>query len=178
MAAPNSAPRSRTGPVGDSLSSLVEQVVNRILKPLGLVVLSRERIQETLDEAAERGRLTRSDANDLVAELVQRGRQQTEELLSDLDRLLGLGRQQIDSATKRARRSEPVDRLVARADRARRAVKVGSSFPITSYDELTAPQVRRRIDGLNARELRQVRNYERRHANRKSVLAAIDRALS
>ena len=63
-------------------------------------------------------------------------------------------------------------------DRARRAVKVGSSFPITSYDELTAPQVRRRIDGLNARELRQVRNYERRHANRKSVLAAIDRALS
>ncbi len=159
------------------MQSVVEQVVNRILKPLGLVVLSRERIQETLDEAAERGRLTRSDANALVAELVQRGRQQTDELLSDLDRLLGLGRQQIDSATRRARRSEPVDRIVAGADRARRRVGMGASFPLSGYDELSAAQIRRRVAGLKADELRSVRGYEERHKNRKSVLSAIDRAL-
>src|SRR6059058_4023202 len=86
--------------VGDGLAGLAEQLANRIIKPLGLVVLSRERIQETLDEAAERGRLTRTDANELVGELVKRGRQQTDELLSDLERLLGRGRGQLESATK------------------------------------------------------------------------------
>src|SRR5207253_10873496 len=96
---------------------------------------------ETLDDAAERGRLTRSDANDLVAELIQRGRQQTEELLTDLERLLGRGRDQIDSATKRAHLGEPIDRIGRGADRAGRSVGGGSSFPIAGYDELTASQV-------------------------------------
>jgi polyhydroxyalkanoate synthesis regulator phasin len=163
---------------GNGLANLAEQLANRILKPLGLVVLSRERIQETLDEAAERGRLTRSDANELVTELVRRGRQQTDELLSDLERLLGQGRQRFDTATKRARSSEALDRIVRGADRARRSVAVGSTFPISGYDDLTAGQVQSRLDGLTAANLRKVREYERRHANRKSVLAAIDKALS
>jgi hypothetical protein len=38
--------------------------------------------------------------------------------------------------------------------------------------------VQARLDGLSAAELRRVRDYERRHANRKSVLTAIDRSLS
>jgi hypothetical protein len=151
--------------------------VERILRPLGLVVLSRERIQETLEEAAERGRVTRSDANELAALLVQRGRQQTDELLADLDRLLGRGRSQIDSATNRARRSKSVDRLVRGADRARRSVGVGPTFPIIGYEELTAVQIRGRLAGLKRPELRRVRDYERRHANRKSVLASIDKQL-
>src|SRR5947209_11770357 len=88
------------------VSGLAEQLVTRIITPLGLVILSRERIQETLDEAAERGRVTRSDANELVGLLVQRGREQTDELLADLERLLGRGRQQLDSAAFKARRNE------------------------------------------------------------------------
>jgi polyhydroxyalkanoate synthesis regulator phasin len=139
-----------------------------------LVLLTRERIQETLDDAAERGRLTRSDANELVGELVQRGRQQTEELLADLERVLGRGRQQLDAATRRARRSEPLDRIVRGADRARRTVGVGPSFPIAGYDDLTASQVQARLETLDPGELRKVLEYERRHANRKSVLAAIE----
>jgi polyhydroxyalkanoate synthesis regulator phasin len=161
----------------DGLAGLAEQLANRILKPLGLVVLSRERIQETLDEAVERGRLTRSDANALVAELVRLGREQTDELLSDLERLLGHGRQRWDSATRRARSSGTVDRIVRGAGKARRTVGAGPSFPVTGYDELTAGQVQERLDGLSAAELRKVRDYERRHANRKSVLAAIEKAL-
>src|SRR5436305_14459839 len=105
-----------TAGVADGLASLAEQLANRIIRPLGLVVLSRERIQETLDEAAERGRLTRSDANELVAELVRLGRRQTEELLSDLERLLGQGRQRFDSATRRARPAEAFDRIVRGAE--------------------------------------------------------------
>src|SRR5437588_2846903 len=124
--------------VGDGLAGLAEQLANRIIRPLGLVILSRERIQETLDEAAERGRLTRSDAQELALLLVQRGRQQTDELLSDIERVLGQGRRQLDTATRKARRSERVDRLVRGADRARRTVHVGPSFPILGSGDLSA----------------------------------------
>jgi hypothetical protein len=120
-------------------------------------MLTRERIQDTLDEAAERGRVTRSDANELAAELVRRGRQQTDDLMLDLEQLLGRGRERID--------------------RAKRAVGVGSSLPISGYDDLTAGQVQAKLDGLTPAELRKVRDYERRQANRKSVLAAIEKAL-
>jgi polyhydroxyalkanoate synthesis regulator phasin len=165
------------GEGGDGLNSLVEQLVSRIIRPLGLVVLTHERIQEILDDAAARGRVTRSDANDLAAELVSRGRQQTDELMSDVERL-GRGRDQIGSATMRARRSESLDLLLRSADRARRTVGGSTSFPILGYDDLTAAQVQARLDGLAPSELRKLRDYERRHANRKSVLAAIDRSLS
>ncbi len=167
------AAASRSGGADHGLSGLVEQLANRVIKPLGLVILSRERIQETLDEAAERGRVTRADANELVAELVRRGRQQTDELVRDVERVVDRGRGQIGSATKQS-----VDRIVRGADRARRTMGVGPSFPIISYDDLTAGQVEQRLGGLKPAELRNVRDYERRHANRKSVLEAIEKALA
>ena len=162
---------------GDGSASLAEQLVNRIIKPLGLVVLSRERIQEILDDAAARGRVTRSDANQLAAELVNLGREQTDQLVSDIERLLGRGREHLGS-TMRARRGEPLDLLLRSADKARRTVGVGQSFPILGYDELTAAQVQGSLLGLSPAELRKVRDYERRHANRKSVLAALDKHLT
>jgi hypothetical protein len=154
---PPAAPTASDG----ERSSPVEQLVRRLLGPLGLVVLSRERIQQALEEAVERGRITRSDANDLALELVRRGRQQTEELLSELDRLFGLGRRRLATARRAARRTgggEP-------------------RLPIEDYDRLPAVQVRRRLRSLSEAELRVVHEYERRHANRKSVLAALERAL-
>jgi hypothetical protein len=166
------------GGVTDGLASLAEQVTNGVLKPLGLVVLTSERIQEVLDDAAERGRVTRSDANELAAQLMSRGRQQTDQLLADVERLLGRGRLQLGPATRGSRWSESIDLLVRSADRARRSVGVGQTFPILGYDDLTAAQVQVRLDGLSPAELRKVREYERRHANRKSVLASIDKALA
>ncbi len=168
---------ARTSGSSAPLASLAEQLASRILKPLGLVVLSRERIAETLEEAAERGRLTRHDAEELAAELVQRGRQQTEELLSDLDRTLGRGRQQVEVATRRARKATP-DKLIRGADRARRTFGVGPAFPILGYDDLTVAQVQNRLPHLTHPDLRRVRDYERRHGNRKSLLAAIEKALA
>lgn len=166
------------GGAAEGVSGLAEQLANRIIKPLGLVLLSRERIQETLDEAAERGRLTRTDANELGVQLVQRGRQQTEELLADIERLLGRGRQQLDSSTLKPRLGEPLERLVRGAGRARRRVAGSDPFPIFDYDEMTAAQVQRRLASLTAPDLRKVRDYERRHANRKSVLATIEKQLA
>jgi polyhydroxyalkanoate synthesis regulator phasin len=169
---------SRTsGGVADGLSGLAEQLANRIIKPLGLVVLTRERIQETLDEAAERGRLTRTDANELGAQLVQRGRQQTEELLGDIERLLGRGREQLDSGGRKSRLGEPLERLARGAGLARRKVAGEGSFPIIDYDELSVGQVQQRLESLSPPELRKVRDYESRHANRKSVLATIEKLL-
>ena len=173
-----SAPNESTGGVGDGLTGLAEQVTNGVLKPLGLVVLTTERIQEVLDDAAERGRVTRSDANELAAQLISRGRQQTDQLLSDVERVIGFGRRQLSPANRGARWSESIDLLVRSADRARRSVGVGQTFPILGYDDMTAAQVQARLEGLAPAELRRVREYERRHANRKSVLEAIDKSLA
>lgn len=52
------------------------------------VTLSRDRLQEVVDDAVARGRITRDDANELVSRLVSRGRQQTESMLRDLERAL------------------------------------------------------------------------------------------
>ena len=57
------------------------------LNPIGALVLTRERIQEVLDDAVERGRMTRDDAQDLLAELVRRGTGPADRLI----RAAGLG---------------------------------------------------------------------------------------
>jgi hypothetical protein len=119
----------------------------RRVNPIDALVLTRERIQEVLDDAVERGRMTRDDATHLLAELVRRG-------------------------------TAPADRLLREVDRARRAAGLGSpAFPIAGYDDLTAAEVGERLDGLSTAQLREVRDHERRNANRKSVLTAVERRL-
>ena len=162
----------------DGLAYVVEQLTSRVFARLDLVVLTRERIQETMDDAAERGRVTRTDANELASELIRRGRQQRDDVWGEIEQILSRGRDQLGSATRRARQSEPVERIVRGADRARRTVNLTTSFPISGYDELTARQVTARLSELAPAELRRVGEYERRHANRKSVLTAIDKALA
>jgi hypothetical protein len=73
------------------ITGFAEDMIRGMMRPLDAVLLSRERIQAVLDDAAERGRITRSDANDLAAELVRLGRQQTEELLDRARRTVGAG---------------------------------------------------------------------------------------
>jgi hypothetical protein len=133
----------------------------RLLNPLDAVLLTRERLQEVVDDAVERGRMTRSDATDLVTQILTLGRRTTEDVLSDVDQLLG----------------GPADRVRREVDRARRVTGIGPSFPIMGYDDLTAAQVQSRLDDLTPAELRKVRDYERRNANRKTVLAAIESRL-
>src|SRR5919199_4120705 len=151
---------------------------------LNLLMVSRERIQEVLDDAVSRGRVTRDDANELVSALVRRGRKQTEDLMQDFEQLLGRGRgatsdvrRSARSATTRARRQPVLDRALREVDRTRRAAGVPPTFPILAYDDLTAAQVADRLADLSPAELRKVPDYERRNANRKSVLSAIERAL-
>jgi hypothetical protein len=128
------------------------------------VMLTGDRIQEVVDDAVKRGRMTRSDAEDLVQRLISLGRKQTEDLIGDIEQLLGRGA------------STGGDRVLRHVDKARRAVGIGT-FPILGYDDLSAAQVTERLDDLTPAQLRKVRDHEKRNANRKSVLQAIERKL-
>ena len=110
----------------------VREQLLRLLNPLDAVVLTRERLQEAIDDAVERGRMTRTDATDLVARDPHPRPPQTEDLPRRLD--------QRPRPARRPRRRE--------VDRARRATGLGSAFPISGYDDLTAAQVAERLGDL------------------------------
>jgi hypothetical protein len=136
---------------GDDDDTSLRAALRRLLNPLDVVIITRDRVQEALDDAVRRGRMTRDDATELLGELMRRGRRQTEDMLSDLEGALTV----------------PV----------RRAAALGDRFPIAGYDDLTAAQIIERLRDLEPDELRRVREYERRNANRKTVLGALDAKL-
>jgi len=153
------------------------------------ITLPRERIQEVVDDAVKRGRMTRDDANDMVSKLVSRGRQQSEEMVKELEALLEQARKQVERSTSKARKQtkgtagkvakrarDAADEPLAQIDKVRRKAGVGN-FPITGYDELTASQINRRLGDLSKPELRKVRTYEKNNKARKSIIAKIDKAL-
>jgi polyhydroxyalkanoate synthesis regulator phasin len=165
-------------------------------------MVTRDRIEEVLEDAVSRGRMTADDAQDLLQGILQRGRQQTNDVLGDLETLLGRAGSEVESATTgakkrgteaagrarkqvedatskaRSRAREAADPVLAQADKARRSAGIGPNFPILGFDDLTAAQVQARLDGLTPAELRKVRDYEKRNANRKSVLNAIESKLT
>ncbi|HSD24843.1 MAG TPA: hypothetical protein VLB79_11010 [Solirubrobacterales bacterium] len=174
-------------------SSRAEQSVQAFRDALEKsVTISRDRLQDVIDDAVRRGRMTRTDADEIVSRLVTRGREQADELISQLERLLAQlrqapdlvgghaqkARQQVENRAQRARKRavKAVDRPLAGADRVRRAARV-PGFPITAYDDLTTRQIDRRLQELSREQLRRVRDYERRNKARKGVLRAVDRKL-
>jgi polyhydroxyalkanoate synthesis regulator phasin len=149
------------------------------------VTIPRDRLKEVVDDAVRRGRMTRGDAEEMVSRLVMRGRDQADDLLSQLERLLSQlremperARRQIGDRTEGARKRAvgAVEKPLAGADRVRRAARV-PGFPITAYDQLSIRQIDRRLQELSRAELRRVRDYERRNKARKGVLRAVDRKL-
>jgi polyhydroxyalkanoate synthesis regulator phasin len=115
-----------------------------VLNPLDVMVITRERLQDTLDDAVRRGRMTRDDATDLLAEILRRAI------------------------------TAPTDRVIRVV---RRVTGAADEFPIADYDDLTAAQIVSQLGGLESADMRRVRDYERRNANRKTVLAAVDAKL-
>ena len=108
----------------------------------GVLTITRERLQDTLDDAVRRGRMTRDDASDLLAEILRRA-------------VSAPGRH--GPACDRHRRRRLPDRRLRRPH--------GGPGRHRSSASSTPP------------ELRKVRDYERRNANRKTVLAAVDTKL-
>jgi polyhydroxyalkanoate synthesis regulator phasin len=131
-----------------------DRIVRSVLAPLNAVLLTRRHIEEVLDDAVSRGRMTRSDAQEMAQSLLSRSARATDDFLSDVERMLG-----------------------GRGDDLQAAPLSERGLPIAGYDDLSAAQVQDRLDGLSPAELRRLRDYEQRHANRKTVLDRIDRKL-
>ena len=132
------------------------------------VVVTTGSLKEAMDDAVKRGQITRKDATSLTQNIVAAGRAQADGFRAGVEQLLGKG-------TSRAAQSGDV--ALREVDRARRAVGVGPTFPISLYDNLSAAQVQKRLSDLTPAELRKVRDYEKRNQNRKSVQGAIERKL-
>jgi polyhydroxyalkanoate synthesis regulator phasin len=154
------------------------------------VTLSRDRLQEVMDDAVKRGRMTRGDANEIVSNLVDRGREQTDVLLRDLEELLQQARRGVQTRSRPARRRataaagraaraarDVADRPLAEADRLRRRTGAPGP-PISAYAQLTAAQVKARLGDLSKAELRKVRTQEKNGKARKSVLDEIEKKLA
>jgi hypothetical protein len=138
-----------------------------------------------VDDAVRRGRMTRGDAEEMVGRLATRGREQAEDLIAQVENLLSQVREVPDRARRevggraeqaRKRAVGAVDQPLAHADRLKRTARV-PGFPITAYDQLSVRQIDRRLQELSRRELRRVRDYERRNKARKGLLRALDRKL-
>ncbi|MET0128616.1 MAG: hypothetical protein ABW249_08500, partial [Solirubrobacterales bacterium] len=171
-------------------SAGVREQLARFLDPREVVVLTRERVQEAVDDAVERGRMTRDDANEVISNLVSRGRQASDDLMRDLEKLLDQARKEVEKrsattrkqATRAAERvgraaRDAADRPLAEADKLRR--RSGAPGPaISGYEQLTAAQVKTRLKDLKPAELRKVRTQEKRGKARKSVLDSIDKQLT
>jgi hypothetical protein len=165
---PQPRKRKPAAPAPSSAAPDPTSLVELLTKGL---VLTTDRIQAAMDDAVQRGRMTRADAEELVAALVETGRRQTEEMLRDLEGLVGRSLDVAGGASRKAG-----DRLLREGGRARRAAGL-APFPIARYDDLTAAQIVERLAGLSPAELGKVRDYERRHGNRKTVLTAVERLL-
>lgn len=175
-AAPKSRPAAEPVPAPEPTSAAArDEALKANLASLrdllaGGVVLTAQRLQEAVDEAVTRGRITRRDAEELASSLISAGRQQTSDLLADLEQLSSP--RSITRATVKGG-----ERVLREVDRARRAAGMGTAFPILGYDELTAAQVVARLGELTPAELRKVRDYENANSGRVTVLRAVDRAL-
>ena len=135
-----------------------DRLVRGMLSPLNVVLLTRKHIEEVVEDAVVRGRMTRSDAQEMIQSLLSRGARATDDLLGDIERMLGTSDDSIEPEVSNGA-GTPAD------------------LPIAGYDELSAAQVQERLDGLTLAQLRRLRDYEQRHANRKTVLDRIDRRL-
>lgn len=171
------------------------------------VVVTGERVQETVEDAVRRGRMTRRDAQELASAILAASRRQTDEIRQQLEALLErgprLGRRDgedaepvpipiahedaagttvsggVSTATARAART-PASAETPASEKAATSPESSPSapLPIRDYDDLTAVLVRKSLAGLSADELRAVRDHEAAHANRKTVLQAVDRLLA
>ena len=137
------------------------------------VTVPRDRLQEVVDDAVERGRITRQDANELVSNLVNRGRKYSRRPGQGAREPVRAGPQGVRLAGSRrpqggrgadhaeppagfegcradlARCDRAADPALAEADRVRRRAGVAADAPITAYESLTVPQIRARLADLN-----------------------------
>src|SRR3954471_18837374 len=88
---------------GKTVAEFRQALSTNLIKPLDMVMLSRGRIEQALEEVVKRGRMTRDDAQQLGQALLILGLQQTDDVLKDLEQLMGRGRTGLEKRTGNVR---------------------------------------------------------------------------
>ena len=175
-----------SAPTESEESSRAEQSVQAFRDALEKsITISRDRLQEVVDDAVRRGRMTRGDAEEMVGRLATRSREQAEDLLSQLDGLLSQVREVPDRAKQQAgeRRSRPGSERSPRWTSHSRAPIASAVRPAPRASRsrrTTSSPSGRSIAGCRSsagRSCGRVRDYERKNKARKSLLRALDRKL-
>ena len=147
----SAAKRSRSSrPAGVEAKTVAEfrdALRKNLIDPTGMVMLTRERIEEALEGAVKGGQLSAKQARGIASELVKRGQKETNDVLKDLEGLLDRGRDELRSRASGARKRavKAASPALAQADRARRAAGVGAELPDHLYDELNVAEVKARL---------------------------------
>lgn len=55
--------------------------------------------------------------------------------------------------------------------------RAGGAFPILGYDQMSVAEISKRLDGLSAAQVEEVRAYEKRNKNRDSLVEQLDRRI-
>jgi polyhydroxyalkanoate synthesis regulator phasin len=95
----------RAGVEAKTVAEFREALRKNLIKPMEMVMISRERIEEVLGEAVDQGRVTARDAQRITSGLVKRGQRQTSDVLKDLEQLLERGRGEVGGRTAGARKA-------------------------------------------------------------------------
>jgi hypothetical protein len=93
-----SSPAQASGeePFGAALATVRERLGRGL-------IFTGERLQETIDDTARRGRMTHKDAEELAQRLISAGRRQTEELLCELEQIVERGGDEFVRASRHLR---------------------------------------------------------------------------
>jgi hypothetical protein len=80
-----------------------------------------------------------------------------------------------ETEKKKHEGSKRGEQHVANTEEARQARKGSQASPLKGYDDLSVEDVEKKVQGLSKEEIGEVRDYEKRHKNRKSLIESLDR---
>jgi hypothetical protein len=78
-------------------------------------------------------------------------------------------------ATEKKKRegSQQGQQYVSNTDEAKQARR-DAQVPLNNYDDLTVDEIEKKIQGLSNEDIEKIRDYEKKHANRKTLLETLD----
>jgi hypothetical protein len=82
-----------------------------------------------------------------------------------------------ETERKKREGSKEGEQYVANTEEAKKARKESRSLPLKNYDDLNAEEVEKKIKELSQKEIRELRDYEKDHKNRKTLMESLDRKL-
>ena len=80
-----------------------------------------------------------------------------------------------ETEQKKREGSKRGEQHVANTEEARQARKGSQAPPLKGYNDLSVEEVEKKIQGMSTEEIRQVRNYEKGHKNRNTLIESLDR---